>query len=105
MKWTNKQVAQLKSLWKKGTIAEEIGEILGTSKGAIIDIDMSVVYSKEITIPTTYAASDLDTKNALELIESGKIDPEIGELYIENFESTLKKLNSVERDFIHLTQK
>tara|TARA_R110002020_G_scaffold444751_1_gene656380 strand:+ start:566 stop:811 length:246 start_codon:yes stop_codon:yes gene_type:complete len=38
-------------------------------------------------------------------IESGKIDPEIGELYIENFESTLKKLNSVERDFIHLTQK
>ena len=36
MKWTNKQVAQLKSLWKKGTIAEEIGEILGTSKGAII---------------------------------------------------------------------
>ena len=27
------------------------------------------------------------------------------ELYIENFESTLKKLNSVERDFIHLTQK
>ncbi len=44
------------------------------SKGAIIDIDMSVVYSKEITITTTYAASDLDTKNALELIESGKID-------------------------------
>ena len=31
-------------------------------------------YSKEITITTTYAASDLDTKNALELITSGKID-------------------------------
>ena len=44
------------------------------SKGAVIDIDMSIVYSKEITITTTYAASDLNTKSALELIESGKID-------------------------------
>ena len=44
------------------------------SKGASIDIDMSIVYSKEITITTTYAASDLDTKTALELIASGKID-------------------------------
>ena len=44
------------------------------SKGATIDIDMSSVYSKEITISTTYAASDIDTKNALELISSGKID-------------------------------
>ena len=44
------------------------------SKGAVIDIDMSTVYSKEITITTTYAASDLNTKSALELIESGKID-------------------------------
>ena len=38
-------------------------------------------------------------------IEYGKIDPEIGELYIENFENTIKRLNNVERDFIHLTQK
>ena len=44
------------------------------SKGALINIDMSIVYSKEITITTTYAASDLDTKSALELITSGKID-------------------------------
>ncbi len=44
------------------------------SKGASIDIDMSIVYSKEITIATTYAASDKDTKTALELITSGKID-------------------------------
>ena len=44
------------------------------SKGALINIDMSIVYSKEITITTTYAASDIDTKNALELIASGKID-------------------------------
>ena len=44
------------------------------SKGEIIDIDMSVVYSKEITLVTTYAASDNDTKSALELISSGNID-------------------------------
>ena len=44
------------------------------SKGASIDIDMSIVYSKEITIATTYAASDKDTKNALSLISSGKIN-------------------------------
>ena len=44
------------------------------NKVASIDIDMSIVYSKEITITTTYAASDKDTKTALELISSGKID-------------------------------
>jgi len=44
------------------------------SKGEIIDIDMSNVYSKEITLVTTYAASDHDTKSALELISSGDID-------------------------------
>ena len=36
--------------------------------------DRSVIYSKEISIVTTYAASDKDTRNALELISSGKID-------------------------------
>ena len=44
------------------------------SKAASIDINMSNVYSKEITITTTYAAADTDTKNALELIASGTID-------------------------------
>ena len=44
------------------------------SKDASIDINMSNVYAKEITITTTYAASDTDTKNALELIASGTID-------------------------------
>ena len=44
------------------------------SKGATIDLDMSIVYSKEITIVTSYAASDLDTKDALELINSKKVD-------------------------------
>ena len=44
------------------------------SKGATLDLDMSKIYSKEITLVTSYAASDRDTKEALELIESGKID-------------------------------
>ena len=44
------------------------------SKGAMINLDMSKVYSKEITLATSYAASDDDTKSALELIESSEID-------------------------------
>ena len=44
------------------------------NKGDKIEIDMSIVYSKEISIVTTYAASDKDTRNALELISSGKIN-------------------------------
>ena len=43
------------------------------SKGAKIDLDMSKIYSKEITLVTSYAASDLDTKEALRLIDSGEI--------------------------------
>ncbi len=44
------------------------------SKGATTEIDMSLVYSKEISIITTYAASDTDTKDALALISSGNVD-------------------------------
>ncbi|MCV0431865.1 zinc-dependent dehydrogenase [Nitrosopumilus sp.] len=44
------------------------------SKGAMLNLDMSKIYSKEITLVTSYAASDLDTKEALDLIESSKID-------------------------------
>ena len=44
------------------------------SRGAKIDLDMSVIYSKEITIVTTYAASDFDTKDALEKISQKKIN-------------------------------
>jgi len=43
------------------------------SKGATLNLDMSVVYSKELTIVTSYAASDHDTKQALDLISSGRI--------------------------------
>ena len=44
------------------------------SKGSTLDLDMSKIYSKEITIVTSYAASDKDTKEALDLLESSKID-------------------------------
>ena len=44
------------------------------SSGATLNVDMSNVYSKEITLLTSYAASDADTKNALELIHSSKIN-------------------------------
>ena len=33
-----------------------------------------MVYSKEISLVTTYAASDTDTKKALDLISSGQVD-------------------------------
>ena len=44
------------------------------SKGSTLDLDMSTIYSKEITMVTSYAASDKDTKEALVLLESSKID-------------------------------
>ncbi len=44
------------------------------SKGAKLDLDMSKIYSKEITLVTSYAASDSDTEEALDLIESSQID-------------------------------
>ena len=44
------------------------------SKGAKLNLDMSKIYSKEITLVTSYAASDKDTKDALELIQSSQID-------------------------------
>ena len=44
------------------------------SKGAKLDLDMNKIYSKEITLVTSYAASDRDTKEALDLIESSQIN-------------------------------
>ena len=44
------------------------------SKDAKIVLNMSKIYSKEITLVTSYAASDNDTKEALRLIELSKID-------------------------------
>jgi L-iditol 2-dehydrogenase len=44
------------------------------SKDAKIVLNMSKIYSKEITLVTSYAASDNDTKESLRLIESSQID-------------------------------
>ncbi len=44
------------------------------SKNAIMNLDISKVYSKEVTLVTSYAASDYDTKDALNLIKDSKID-------------------------------
>ncbi|MGI0064326.1 MAG: zinc-dependent dehydrogenase [Nitrosopumilaceae archaeon] len=44
------------------------------SKDAMINLNMSIIYSKEIRMISSYAASDSDTKAALELIQSSKID-------------------------------
>ncbi len=43
------------------------------SAGDSLGIDMSDIYSREITISTSYAASDKDTKAALDMIDSKKI--------------------------------
>ncbi len=54
--------------------------------GAMMSLDMSKVYSKEITLVTSYAASDADTKEALDIIESGQI--EVGKLITHTYPIT-----------------
>ena len=44
------------------------------SKGANIELDMSEVYSKGLTIINSYAASDLDTKDAVDKISNKQIN-------------------------------
>jgi L-iditol 2-dehydrogenase len=44
------------------------------SKDAKMSLDMSKVYSKEITIMSSYAASESDTNEAFGLIEQGIVD-------------------------------
>jgi len=44
------------------------------SKGANVDLDMSEIYSKGVTIVNSYAASDIDTTYALDLILNKQID-------------------------------
>ena len=44
------------------------------SKGANIELDMSEIYSKGLTIVNSYAASDFDTKEALEKISNKQIN-------------------------------
>lgn len=47
------------------------------TKDAKLSVDMSKVYSKEITITPSYAASDSDTLDALKLIQEGKTNVKI----------------------------
>lgn len=44
------------------------------TKDAKLSMDMSKVYSKEITMTPSYAASETDTNQAFKLIQEGKID-------------------------------
>lgn len=44
------------------------------SRGDTLNIDMSSVYAREVSLYTSYAASDLDTKEAMDMIASGRID-------------------------------
>lgn len=44
------------------------------SKGATMQLDMDYVYSREITLLSSYAASDVDTRRALEIIRDGGMD-------------------------------
>ena len=59
----------IKSTRKGGTIM-----MFGVpSKNSIINLDVEYVYSRELEILTSYAASDKDTAESLNLIASGKI--------------------------------
>jgi len=53
------------------------------SKNATVDLDLSKIYSKEITLVTSYAASDDDTNEALNLISSSEID--VGKLITHRY--------------------
>jgi len=64
------------------------------NKGATVDLDMSKVYSKSITIVNSYAASDIDTKNALEKISSKQIN--VTQLITHKY-----KLNECQKAFEH----
>ena len=64
------------------------------NKGATVDLDMSKVYSKSITIVNSYAASDMDTKDALEKISSKQIN--VTQLITHKY-----KLNECQKAFEH----
>ena len=44
------------------------------SKGATMNLDMSMIYAREISLLTSYAASEADTRAALDLIASSALD-------------------------------
>ena len=66
-----KAVADAISVTRKGGTVVLFGV---PSRGDTMEIDMSVVYSKELTLVPSYSASDKDTKQSLDLIAKGKVD-------------------------------
>lgn len=54
------------------------------SKGANISLDMDYVYSREITLASSYAASDMDTQKALEMIRDNVMD--VGRLVTHRYD-------------------
>lgn len=66
-----KAISDAISITRKGGVIMLFGV---PSKGATMDIDMSTIYSKELTLVPSYAASDQDTKRSLDLISAGKVD-------------------------------
>jgi L-iditol 2-dehydrogenase len=67
-------IAQSIDLVRKGGTVVMFGV---PSKDAKMQIDMSKVYSKEITIIPSYAASENDTKDAFDLIDKRRIDVKV----------------------------
>jgi len=75
---------------KGGTIV-----MLGVpSKGANVDLDMSEIYSKGVTIVNSYAASDVDTTYALDLISNKQID--VSQLITHKY-----NLQECQKAFVH----
>ena len=64
------------------------------SKGANVELDMSEIYSKGITIVNSYAASDFDTKEALEKISNKQIN--VSQLITHKY-----NLQECEEAFVH----
>jgi len=69
--------SSLKALQDAVTFVRKGGTIIMfgvPSKGTNVELDMSEIYSKGLTIVNSYAASDFDTAEALKKIESKQID-------------------------------
>ena len=64
------------------------------SKGANVELDMSEIYSKGITIVNSYAASDDDTRHAVDLINNKEIN--VSQLITHRY-----NLDECQQAFVH----
>lgn len=63
-------VQALKSVRKGGAVC-----LFGIPpQGSVLDYDIADVYNSEVSIVTSYGATDVETKRAVELMASGKVD-------------------------------